>query len=75
MKWPGNQGEAIKSISFISNGSIYTDGHASRPKRPLESAQTGPRSIKTLTGDFDKVSLVEQWADWHGADDLQVSCW
>lgn len=51
-----------------------TDGHAFRPKRASDSAHVELASIRTSRPDFDKVSLEEQRAGWHGADDLQVSC-
>lgn len=43
--------------------------------RPCFSAHAGLRGISNSTLDFDKVRLEEQQADWHGADDLTMSCW
>ena len=37
--------------------------------------RAGLRSVSNSTLDFDEVRLEEQQADWHGADDLMLSCW
>lgn len=77
MKWqahfgrPGIQGEAIKSVSFISNASSYT----SQPKRTSECAHAGFRSIGTSAPDSDEVKLEEQQAGGRGAGDLLVPQW
>lgn len=51
-----------------------TSGHIASVRASV-SVHAGLRSISNSTLDFDKVGLEEQQADWHGADDLLLSCW
>lgn len=53
---------------------VATSGHIASMRASI-SAHAGLRSISNSTFDFDKVRLEEQQADWHGADDLMLSCW
>ena len=53
---------------------VATSGHIASVKAS-SAAHAGLRGISNSTLDFDKVRLEEQQADWHGADDLTLSCW
>lgn len=53
---------------------VATSGHIATV-RASSAAHAGLRGISSATLDFDKVRFEEQQADWHGADDLMLSCW
>lgn len=53
---------------------VATSGYIASVKAS-SAAHAGLRGISNSTLDFDKVRLEEQQADWHGADDLTLSCW
>lgn len=53
---------------------MASSGHIASA-RASSAAHAGLRGISNSPLDFDKVMLEEQQADWHGADDLMLSCW
>ncbi len=62
-------GVLASSVMPMAKPGHITSVRASSP------AHAGLRGVSSSTLDFDKVRLEEQQADWHGADDLMLSCW